>query len=688
MKNIQVAIDGPAGSGKSTISKLVAKKLGFTHIDTGAMFRAITLYALRNKINLENESEYDFLDSITISYSNNTIFLNGEDVSKEIRTDEVTKNVSTVSKIKSVRDKMVTLERKAASTGYVVMDGRDIGSVVLPNADIKFFLTASKEERAKRRLLELETKGRTDLTFEQVLNDIVVRDEKDSTRAIAPLKQAPDAILIDTTNLSIEEVCNQINKIVLDKVGKSMNEEAKEILSMDDVEFGKRIRKGQIVTGTVVKIEDNIVYLDLQAFTEGKIYLDHYTLDKTITSFKGLVNLGDEMTVEVTQVEENDYSGSILCSRLKLLKDEKFKEVEALVESKEVISVKVEKESDKGYFVNYLGFRFFMPKSQAPRECKIGDVLKVVVLQVEAARKTAVVSARVVLEEEREAAKANELANIHEGDVLKGKVVKILPFACFVQFDYNQGMLRLPEISHNYIEKIEDELKLNDEIEVKVISLKNGKITLSRKALLKTPFEIFAEGHTKGEKIEGTVVNKLPYGLLLEVAPNVRGLLHQSEYSWNPNDNFNNFVKIGDKVEVAINDINVEKERVSLSRKALMDNPWSRVDAKVGDVVTCEVTAVDAKGMMVSTLGVDGFIPASACLSSEQNGKPDDFYAVGDKVDAIIVELKPREWSLRLSITKVLEREERKQFEKYMNQEEEESANATLGDMFEDILKK
>lgn len=688
MRNIQVAIDGPAGSGKSTISKKVAEKLGFTHIDTGAMFRAITLFALQNKIDLEDETQYSFLDSISISYQNNIIYLNGTDVSREIRTDEVTRNVSTVSKMKVVRDKMAILERKAASVGYIVMDGRDIGSVVLPNADVKFFLTASKEERAKRRLLELQIKGRNDLTFEQVLNDIIARDYKDSTREIAPLKQADDAILVDTTNLTIDEVCNQINKIVLDKVGKIMNEDAKEILSMDDVDFGKKPRKGQIVTGTVVKIEDGEVYLDLQAFTEGKIYLDHYTLDKNVTSFKGLVNLGDQMTVEITKVEEGDLSASILCSRLKLIKEEKFKDIENLVESKEKIEVKVEKETDKGYFVSYAGFRFFMPKSQSPKECKVGDVLKVEVLQVEPSRKSAVVSARVVLEEEREANKEQELANIKEGDVLKGKVVKILPFACFVQFNYNQGMLRLPEISHNYIEKIEDELKLNDEVEVKVLSVKNGKITLSRKALLKTPFELFAESHSKGDKISGKVVNKLPYGLLLEVAPNVRGLLHQNEYSWNPNDNFNNCVNIGDEVEVAINDINVEKERVSLSRKALIDNPWSRVDAKVGDVVECEVTAVDAKGMMVSTLGVDGFIPAAACLSQEQNGKPDDFYAVGDKVNAVITELKPREWSLRLSIRKVLEREERKQYEKYMNEEESSEGNATLGDMFKDILKK
>lgn len=209
MKNFQVAIDGPAGSGKSTISKLVAKKLNFSHIDTGAMYRAVTLEALNRGINIEDETQYSFLNEIEVEYTTNAILLNGKDVSKEIRSAKVTSNVSAVAKLQVVRDSMVKLQKHAASKGCVVMDGRDIGYVVLPNADVKVFLTASVEERARRRLLE-----ETNVTFEEILNDIKVRDFKDSNREISPLKQADDAILIDTTSFSIDEVVCKIMNLV------------------------------------------------------------------------------------------------------------------------------------------------------------------------------------------------------------------------------------------------------------------------------------------------------------------------------------------------------------------------------------------------------------------------------------------------------------------------------------------
>lgn len=220
MENFQVAIDGPAGSGKSSISELVATKLGFVHIDTGAMYRAVTLEALRRKIDLNNEAEYSFVDSIEIVYINDKTFLNHEDVSEEIRSLEVTRNVSLVSSYKAVRDKMVQFQRLSAKNGYVLMDGRDIGTTVLPNADVKIFLTASPEERAKRRLKELEQKGIKE-SFETVLNDIKVRDYKDSHREISPLKKAEDAILVDTTSMTIEEVCNTIVSIVCERMDEN-----------------------------------------------------------------------------------------------------------------------------------------------------------------------------------------------------------------------------------------------------------------------------------------------------------------------------------------------------------------------------------------------------------------------------------------------------------------------------------
>ena len=217
MDNFQVAIDGPAGSGKSTISKKVCDLLGFVHIDTGAMYRAVTLEALNRGIDLEDPNAYDFLVDTEIIYENDKIYLNGKSVGREIRSSRVANNVSTVAKMAVVRTAMVKLQQKAALHGKIVMDGRDIGYVVLPNADVKIFLTASVEERARRRFRENQLAGREE-KFEDILENIKSRDFKDSNRELNPLRQASDAILLDTTSMTIDEVVLEIVRIINERL--------------------------------------------------------------------------------------------------------------------------------------------------------------------------------------------------------------------------------------------------------------------------------------------------------------------------------------------------------------------------------------------------------------------------------------------------------------------------------------
>ncbi len=212
-----VAIDGPAGAGKSTVSKIVATRLGYTYIDTGAMYRAVALKVLENKSPLTEEAIIEAARDVEIDQQSvegmTKTFLDGRDVSTEIRTPEVSKIVSPVAKVGFVRERLTELQRKMATRGGVLMDGRDIGTVVLPNADVKIFLTASVGERARRRFEELKAKG-FDVNLSEIEKDIATRDKIDSEREIAPLKQADDAILIDTTDKSIEEVVAAIIKLV------------------------------------------------------------------------------------------------------------------------------------------------------------------------------------------------------------------------------------------------------------------------------------------------------------------------------------------------------------------------------------------------------------------------------------------------------------------------------------------
>ena len=209
MKKI-IAVDGPAGAGKSTVSKIVAAKLNYTYIDTGAMYRAVGWKFLQTKKDFSEEILQAIVEKIDIKLDESAkIFVDGEEVTKAIRTPEVSRLASDVSKFGFVRKKLTELQREMAAAGKVIMDGRDIGTQVLPNADLKIFLTASLEERARRRFEELTAKG-AKVELEKIQQEIFLRDKQDSEREIAPLKQADDAILLDTTNLSIEEVAEKI----------------------------------------------------------------------------------------------------------------------------------------------------------------------------------------------------------------------------------------------------------------------------------------------------------------------------------------------------------------------------------------------------------------------------------------------------------------------------------------------
>ena len=217
--SINIAVDGPAGAGKSSIARAVAEEIGYIYVDTGALYRSIALYSIENK--LDNESLVNSLDKINIRLEFidkcQHVFLNDNDVSDKIRTPEVSMGASKVSAIPEVREFLFGLQKKIAAENNIIMDGRDIGTVVLPGADLKVFLTASAEERANRRFKEMTDSS---ISYEQVLEDIKQRDYNDMHRDIAPLKQAEDAVLLDTTGMTIEEVKQKL-KALIDETEKA-----------------------------------------------------------------------------------------------------------------------------------------------------------------------------------------------------------------------------------------------------------------------------------------------------------------------------------------------------------------------------------------------------------------------------------------------------------------------------------
>ncbi len=214
MAYLQIAIDGPAGSGKSTVAKEISKRLGITYLDTGAMYRAVTLEALSQKVELHDaEALKQIVDQMTLNMTVSKLYVNNIDVTEAIRAPEVSNNVSVVSMDAYVRSEMVKKQQKIALGQAVIMDGRDIGTTVLPKATYKFFLVADPIERANRRLLELKAKG-FEASLDTLVEEIITRDNLDSNRAISPLRKAEDAIEIDTTSHSIEEVITMILEYV------------------------------------------------------------------------------------------------------------------------------------------------------------------------------------------------------------------------------------------------------------------------------------------------------------------------------------------------------------------------------------------------------------------------------------------------------------------------------------------
>jgi len=460
----------------------------------------------------------------------------------------------------------------------------------------------------------------------------------------------------------------------------------------------KFLRQGSIVEGTVIKIESNTIYLDIQAQTEGKIHLDNYDKPAPDT-FEGLVQVGQKIKARVQKI--TDDPAQILLSRLPLLVEEKFEKIQALAESGETVKAKVRQVLEKGLILSYMENEVFLPYSLLDFELvKDKDSLKGKTLEIQIIEATSkgrnkriVASRKAIFERERQEAyeqrlqaRQDELETINTGDVIKGVVDKIEAHAATIRFDHVVGLLRISQVSHFRIEKIEDVLTLGQEVEVKVIKKEGNRLDLSMKALQKTPYETFYETHKVGDTVTGTVFQKLPFGIIVEVAKDVRGLLHKNEFSWNPNDNFESYVKIGDEVTLSIIQLDLKKERIALSKKALEDNPWKDVSLRRGEVVSAKIIEVSKEGVKVEVQGAEGDIAASE-LAVEKINKPEDYFAVGDVVNAVVTEVSKDTWTLKLSIRRILEQAEREQYEQYL-EDDEKDQNPTLGDLFGEKFEK
>ncbi len=677
---VKIAIDGPAGSGKSTISKLIAQKLGIEYIDTGAMYRAITLKALRIGIDLEDEKQYDFLESTTLDICNGRFIMDEKDVSEEIRSIEVTNAVSTPSKISRVRDYLVAYQRKISSSKSCIMDGRDIGTIVLPDASIKIYLDATIECRARRRMLERKELG-INLSLEETIKEIELRDWKDSTRKHSPLRCAEDAVVIDSTDLSIDEVVSRILQLVYERTKKMSTNAYKE---------------GQNVRGMIINVTKEVIYLtvdedkkaviyanDLKGYQEGqKLYDTYYE--------------GQEFEGSIKQIAKDKKTGELLLILSTKLEDEKEKLslFEKIKENDEIIQAKVIKVTSAGADLDYQGFKLFLPtkyidlKEEALHSLK-GQMLDVMVLYVNKDRLQVTVSNVMAMKKEYRLAKEKAYAALSVGMVVEGEVENVLGYGAIINLGEVRGLLHHSEIDHKPVRNVAARLKVGDKVKVVIIGIDGNKVSLSMKALIKHPWEVLKEQYHIGDIFDGLVKKVIPAGLIIELTDDYSGLMPRSEYSWFANVKFDQEVKEGDKLTVKVMSIDDEKKRVSLSHRATLENTWADIKLHRGDKITVTIASIIDKGALVNYKNVQGFLPINEVTALKRISKVDEVYPVDSTVEVMVQDCDPAVAKLRVSAKAVEIAKERDTFDKYFAQQAKEVPTNTIGDLLENFeLKK
>jgi cytidylate kinase len=738
----KIAIDGPAGAGKSTVAKIIANQLNGEYLDTGAMYRAIALKSIRVGVDFSDlsaitDDDFEFVNSTDVVFSGGDIYLDGECVSDLIRTPDMSSKASFVSKFGVVRTRLVYLQQLMAKSINVVMDGRDIGTVVLPDADLKIFLIASPVVRAERRQKQLIEKSGSAPDLDTIIQEINARDLQDSTRAISPLKKADDAVEIDSSYLSIDEVVQKIlclfkeRGLIMEDV-KTLNEETKDAeVKEEAVEQEEKVesveessqeteakseekaeakaeakadaKEMQTVEGVVVEVQQSEpektnkngevvkkarearVLVKLDNDQEGFLYM------KEIADCESEEDLffnyvpGDRVKLVVKKVYED--GGKLLLSQILLAKKESLKDFQKVIDDHGTFTAKVVKLIKVGLILEYNGYSCLLPTSQVNAkeeelEGLVGTEMEVAPIRVDLNRIRLIVSQNVANAIKAREEKSVYIASLKVGDVVKGTVKKLEEYGAFVELEHGvEGLLHVSEIEHNRVVKIEKVLNVGDAVECKIIKLDEKHIGLSRKALLPNYWKDFIDSAKVGDEVEGEIAEINKFGVVINLATEIQGFLPKSEFAYERDVQVEDFYKVGDSIKTMIIQLDSSKKRVILSKKQLPDNPWNTVQLNTGDVVKCVTLKQLPTGVKFTTLGITGF------LNAVNYGDKTEFEP-GDEFEAKVRLYDPKQYRLTVTVKEPRPREERirrsndvSEMSKYLRNQEK--MNATFADFLD-----
>ncbi len=709
-----ITIDGPSGSGKSSVSKALAEKYGFFYFDSGALYRTIGYYYLQKGIDAEDrQGIISHLDSITpdIRHSGSAMryILNSQDVTDLIRKPEISHYASCISQIQEVRNIIKDYaDNLRGKVENIIAEGRDTGTVLFPNAEIKIYMTAAVGERAKRRQKDY-CEQNIERDLDSIEGEIEKRDIRDSSREIDPLKPAEDSILIDTTSLSFEDVINKIADIINLKIednggslSKMDNYENGDILKDDktnntdinkdggtaakedhsdiqlpkddkasgqddDMSFAQMIedydtnigsiKAKQIVKGKIIRITDSDVFIDIGFKSEGILPINEFSREIELKDEN--FREGGEVSVYVENTE--DEQGNLKISKIradKILLWDRLKELE---DSGGKIRGKVVQHANNGGIVVDLGvLSGFVPAGHISiykeDEIPLGTIIDTKILSIEPERKKIILSRRHLLEDEIRKIQRETLDRLYKGQLVKAIIRKLEPDHLIADVDGITAFMHRKEMSWGRIEKPSDLFKKDQEIEaiIKSINKKKNSIRISYKDKTADPWTLVNTKYTVGQRIKGTIMSIKPYGFFVQLEPGVEGLLHVSELSWDKvTRNPEQYGNVGDMIEVEIIDINTEDKRISLSLKQCLDNPWEAFSTEhpVNSVIKGEINNITDFGIFVKLNDdIDGLIHQSEISWDDNAPDMNSLYKLGDNVEAKIIDINPSKKRISLSI--------------------------------------
>ncbi|MEI6388942.1 MAG: 30S ribosomal protein S1 [Spirochaetota bacterium] len=663
-----VAIDGPAGSGKSTIARMLAADLGFVYVNSGNLYRAVTVISQRAGLFPDDpEVLISLACASRISYHRGCLHIDGEDVEALLHTPSVDAQVAQVSAIPGIRTIVNALVHEIAGAGDSVVEGRDMTTVVFPDAEVKIFLDASPEARALRRLAD----GTCGDDLGLVAANIAMRDEIDRNKSVGALRVAPGAVVIDSSGLTLKEVYEKVYGQILRKgCTMGVKEVAKEVTNPSKDDFQTQLQEqylkslegleeGDLVEGHVVQVTRDFIFVDVGYKSEGKIPIIEF--GETPPA------MGD--IVSVILVKKEARNGEIVVSKKKADEKVYWRQVSNAFKDHLPLEGLIEKEIKGGYDVN-LGhqLRGFLPASKADiqriekPEKLIGLKALFYLERLYSDRKVNIVlNRRKWLEEDIEARRETFFQNTQIGDTIMGVVKSFTSFGAFIDLGGFDGLLHINDMSWGHVTRPKDFVKKGQEIELKVIRMEpeEKRINLSLKHFQADPWSTFEERYHVSDVVHGTVTKLADYGAFIELEEGIEGLAHISEFSWvrkirKPEE----MIQIGDKVDCMVLNYDLQAGKVSLGLKQVQDNPWDQVSVKypVGMRVTRPVVKLTAAGAFVELEdGIDGFLHADDLSWTKHVKNPGSELEVGQQVEVMVIESDAEDRNIRLGMKQLSE---------------------------------